>query len=105
MPANIGIIHSGTFTITTLMCSRLSVCTHPSIHMYPSLQVSSNCINIKPILSCLQGMSSVPLAEELVHGQHPLPLAYLAQETVAEVRGATQTMLWSGAASCTIEKS
>jgi hypothetical protein len=39
--------------------------------------VSSNYFSTKPVLKCLQQMPGVPLAQELVSGQHPAPTEYL----------------------------
>ncbi len=62
------------------------------------MQVSSNFLSVQPVLSCLQAMTSVPLAEELVpghglggHGAHTwpgTPPTYLPSGTAEEVRRA-----------------
>ncbi len=50
-----------------------------------SLQVSTNCFSTRPVLGCLQGMTGVPMAEEIVHGQPPQHISYLTPEVVQEV--------------------
>jgi hypothetical protein len=51
------------------------------------MQVSTNFLSTRPVLQCLQGMPSVPMAQELVHGQHPEPTTYLDMPAVEQVRG------------------
>eukprot|EP00775_Hariotina_reticulata_P004273 gene4273-4526_t len=41
------------------------------------VQVSTNFLSTRPVLQCLQGMATVPLAEELVHSQQPQHTTYL----------------------------
>eukprot|EP00198_Chlamydomonas_reinhardtii_P002822 XP_001692158.1 predicted protein [Chlamydomonas reinhardtii] len=48
------------------------------------VQVSTSFFSVRPVLSCLQTMPGVPLAEELVHGQPPQPTEYLPAGALAE---------------------
>ncbi|WIA14242.1 hypothetical protein OEZ85_002778 [Tetradesmus obliquus] len=41
------------------------------------VQVSTNFLSTRPVLQGLQAMPSVPMAQELVHGQEPQPTTYL----------------------------
>lgn len=49
-------------------------------------QVSTNLFSYKPMLACLQGMTCIPFAPELVHRQVPSPPLYLPAEAVEKVR-------------------
>ncbi|KXZ51992.1 hypothetical protein GPECTOR_10g1014 [Gonium pectorale] len=46
------------------------------------VQVSTSFFAIRPVLSCLQSMPGLPLAEELVHGEEPRPLGFLQPGTL-----------------------
>lgn len=48
-------------------------------------QVSTSFFSITPLLSCIQGMTSVPLAEELVHGTPPGLSEIMSETEVHEV--------------------
>ncbi|KAG2452041.1 hypothetical protein HYH02_003079 [Chlamydomonas schloesseri] len=48
------------------------------------VQVSTSFFSVRPVLSCLQAMPGVPLAEELVHGRAPQPTAYLPASAIRE---------------------
>jgi hypothetical protein len=54
------------------------------------VQVPGSFFAVKPVLRVLQDMPSLPLAEELVHGQEPGPVTYLPPETVTQVCGIQQ---------------
>jgi hypothetical protein len=49
------------------------------------MQVPGSFFAVKPVLRVLQDMPSLPLAEELVHGQTPSPVTYLSPETIKQV--------------------
>jgi hypothetical protein len=49
------------------------------------LQVSTNYLSTRPVLQCLQAMTAVPLAEELVHIQQPKHTSYLNNEALEQV--------------------
>ncbi|KAG2495742.1 hypothetical protein HYH03_006339 [Edaphochlamys debaryana] len=48
------------------------------------VQVSSNYLSVRPVLSVLQAMPGVPLAEELVLGEHPQAVTYLPPDAASE---------------------
>lgn len=50
-----------------------------------TLQVSTNVLSTRPVLQGLQAMPSVPMAQELVHGQEPQPTTYLDMPAVQKV--------------------
>lgn len=54
------------------------------VNMCLHAQVSASFLSSKPVLKALQVMDSVPLAEELVHGQSKL-VEYLPPEVAQEV--------------------
>ena len=63
----------------------------PSLHLSPFVplttcsQVSTSFFSFSPLLSCLQQMTTVPLADELVHGFPSGPAGYLPQLQIDEV--------------------
>ncbi|KAG2423774.1 hypothetical protein HXX76_015050 [Chlamydomonas incerta] len=48
------------------------------------VQVSTSFFSVRPVLSCLQAMPGVPLAEELVYGRQPQPTAYLPTGAIVD---------------------
>eukprot|EP00798_Chlamydomonas_sp_ICE-L_P024108 gene24108-9683_t len=54
------------------------------VHNTLLVQVSTSFFSFKPLLECLKSMTSVPMAEELVHGNPALPATYLPAEKVQE---------------------
>jgi hypothetical protein len=55
-------------------------------------QVSSSYFSYEPVLRCLQSMDQVAFAEELVHGEPPLPLTYLPTSVCMEQALASYTL-------------
>ncbi len=49
------------------------------------MQVSTNMLSSKPVLRCLQSMTSMPLAEELVQLQKPQQVNLMDPETMQQV--------------------
>jgi thioredoxin-like negative regulator of GroEL len=68
-------------------CCRFPAYVHADflLHALPSPQVSTQLLSIRAVLQCLQTMTAVPLAEELVLKAAPQPSDYLAAAVVAEV--------------------
>lgn len=59
-------------------------------------QVSTNMLSSKPVLQCLKSMTSVPMAEELVHGHMPEHTSYPSQlqDAIQQVRSYSAPSTW-----------
>lgn len=57
------------------------------------VQVSAGFMSSRPVLQCLQGMSAVPFAEELVHGMEPKQISYLEKASIDQELTARQSSL------------
>ncbi len=58
-------------------------------------QVSANVFSTKPALQVLQGMTTVPMAEELVHLQTPRPVSYMSISALQQVGCRNRTHICS----------